>query len=153
MNPSRSISSSWEKNRQLNAKHDIHPHQSAVAGKAGDLTLTFDPGDSFTTSQSMTHKQEGEEIRVNRVTLEDIFETYGLERYDFLKMDCEGAEYDIFYNCPDGILARIDQIAMEVHHGAEPGRNTDALERFFNDKGFKTVRRPVNMLWAWKNHG
>ncbi|MCH6580602.1 MAG: FkbM family methyltransferase [Nitrospinae bacterium] len=101
----------------------------------------------------MTREQEGEEIRVNRVTLEDIFETYGLERYDFLKMDCEGAEYDIFYNCPDGILARIDQIAMEVHHGAEPGRNTDALERFFNDKGFKTLRRPVNMLWAWKNHG
>ncbi|TDJ53716.1 MAG: FkbM family methyltransferase [Nitrospina sp.] len=151
MKPSRSISSSWKKNRQLNAKHDIHPHQSAVAGKAGDLT--FDLGDSFTTSQSMTHKQEGEETRVNRVTLEDIFETYGLERYDFLKMDCEGAEYDIFYNCPDGILARIDQIAMEVHHGAEPGRNTDALERFFNDKGFKTLRRPVNMLWAWKNHG
>ena len=50
-------------------------------------------------------------------------------------------------------MARIDQIAMEVHHGAEPGRNTDALERFFNDKGFKTVRRPVNILWAWKNHG
>ena len=73
MNPSRSISSSWEKNRQLNAKHDLHPHQSAVAGKAGDLTLTFDPSEFFTTSQSMTREQEGEEIRVNRVTLEDIF--------------------------------------------------------------------------------
>ncbi len=142
-----------EKNRQLNAKHDIHPHHSAVAGKAGDITLTFDPSDSFTTSASMTREQEGEAIRVSCVTLENIFETYGLERCDFLKMDCEGAEYDIFYNCPDGILARIDQIAMEVHHGAEPGHNTDALERFFNDKGFKTLRRPVNMLWAWKNHG
>lgn len=142
-----------EKNRQLNAKHDIHPHQSAVAGKAGEITLTFDPSDSFTTSASMTREQEGEAIRVSCVTLENIFETYGLERCDFLKMDCEGAEYDIFYNCPDGILARIDQIAMEVHQGPEPGHNTDALERFFNDTGFKTLRRPVNMLWAWKNHG
>ena len=121
-----------------------------MAGKAGDLTLTFDPGDSFTPSASMTHKQEGEETRVNRVTLEDIFETYGLERCDFLKMDCEGAEFDIFYNCSEETLSRIDQIAMEVHQGPEPRHDMDSLEQFFNHHGFRTQRRPVDMLWAWK---
>ncbi|MDH5763861.1 MAG: FkbM family methyltransferase [Nitrospinota bacterium] len=139
-----------EKNRELNPQHDIHPHQNAVAGKAGEITLTFDPSDSFTTSASMTRKQEGEEIKVTCVTLKDIFEKYGLERCDFLKMDCEGAEYDIFYNCPEDILSRIDQIAMEVHKGTEPRHDMDSLEQFFKHHGFLTQRRPVDMLWAWK---
>jgi FkbM family methyltransferase len=139
-----------QKNRELNPQHDIHPHQNAVAGKAGEITLTFDPSDSFTTSASMTRKQEGEEIKVTCVTLKDIFEKYGLERCDFLKMDCEGAEYDIFYNCPEDILSRIDQIAMEVHKGTEPRHDMDSLEQFFKHHGFVTQRRPVDMLWAWK---
>ncbi len=141
-----------EKNKQLNAGYDIHPHQSAVAGKAGEITLTFDPNDAFTTSASMTRPQEGEEIRVNCVTLQDIFETYGLERCDFLKMDCEGAEYDIFYNCSEDILSRIDQIAMEVHKGPEPRHDMESLEQFFKHHGFRTQRRPVDMLWAWKTN-
>lgn len=139
-----------EKNRQLNAQCDIHPHQRAVAGQAGEITLTFDPSDSFTTSASMTRPQEGDEIKVTCVTLQDIFETYQLERCDFLKMDCEGAEFDIFYNCPEDILSRIDQIAMEVHKGPEPGHDIDSLEQFFKQHGFLTQRRPVDMLWAWK---
>jgi FkbM family methyltransferase len=116
-----------EQNRQLNTKYDIHPHQNAVAGKAGEITLTFDPSDSFTTSASMTRKQEGEEIRVNCVTLQEIFEKYGLER-----------------------MSRIDQIAMEVHKGSEPRHNIESLEQFFKHHGFRTQRRPVDMLWAWK---
>lgn len=142
-----------EKNRRLNAQCEIHPHQSAVAGKPGEITLTFDPNDSFTTSASMTREQEGEKIRVKCVTLENIFETYELERCDFLKMDCEGAEYDIFYNCPANLLARIDQIAMEVHSGPEPRHNMESMEQFFRHHGFRTLRRPVNMLWAWKPNG
>ena len=139
-----------EQNRRLNPKCEIHPHQNAVAGKAGAITLTFDPSDSFTTSASMTRRQEGEEIQVDCVTLQNIFDTYGLERCNFLKMDCEGAEYDIFYNCSDDIMSRIDQIAMEVHKGPAPSHNMESLEQFFKQHGFKTRRHPVDMLWAWK---
>ena len=38
-----------------------------------------------------------------------------LERVDLLKMDCEGAEYEILYGTPDRYLERIREIRMEYH--------------------------------------
>ena len=65
-------------------------------------------------------------------------------------MDCEGAEYDILYNCPPKYLQRIDQIAMEVHSGKKENQNIDALETFLRKQGFSARRKPVGMLWAWR---
>jgi hypothetical protein len=77
-------------------------------------------------------------------------EENGITRCDLLKMDCEGAEYEILYNCPPDYLRRIDQIAMEVHRGDKEDQNIDALEKFFRQQGFRTRRKPVGMLWAWR---
>jgi len=41
------------------------------------------------------------------VTLPEIFDEFGLERRDLLKMDCEGAEHEILYNCPPAYMSRI----------------------------------------------
>lgn len=50
------------------------------------------------------------------VTLRQIFELYNLEKIDFLKVDIESAEYDIFYEGFDPeLLSRINKISMEVH--------------------------------------
>jgi hypothetical protein len=65
-------------------------------------------------------------------------------------MDCEGAEYEILYRSPPEDLRRITQIAMEVHNGPGDGENIDALDTFLKASGFKTRRRPVGMLWAWR---
>jgi hypothetical protein len=39
---------------------------------------------------------------------------------------------------------------MEVHNGPGDGENIDALDTFLKASGFKTRRRPVGMLWAWR---
>jgi len=92
-------------------------------------------------------------IRVSAVTIPEIFAENGLERCDLLKMDCEGAEYDIIYNCPSEVLGRIERIAMEVHGGPGAGQNIDALEVFLRESGFATRRRPVGLLAAWRGGG
>ena len=61
------------------------------------------------------------------MTIPEILDGNGPKRCDLLKMDCEGAEYDILYHCPSEVLTRIDRIALEVHGG--PGdQNIDALD-------------------------
>lgn len=140
------------RNRELNADCNIKCFQKAVAGHSGTVEIMFDPDDSFTTSATMFQKphKHNQVIKVPSITLFDIFSEHNIERCNLLKMDCEGAEYDIIYNCPLECLSRIDQIAMEVHGGIESGQNIDSLEAYFSAQGFATRRRPVGMLWAWK---
>lgn len=139
-------------NRGLNADCNIECFQKAVAGHSGTVEIMFDPDDSFTTNATIFQKphKHNQVIHVPSITLSDIFSKHSIKRCDLLKMDCEGAEYDIIYNCPLECLSRIDQIAMEVHGGSESRQNIDSLEAYLNEQRFTTHRRPVGMLWAWK---
>lgn len=136
----------------LNAFVNIKCFPQAVAGKIGEINLSFDANDSFTTSATMfkSMNEEDNSLKVPCVSLQTVMNENDIQKCDLLKMDCEGAEYDILYNCPVDYLQRIDQIAMEVHRGESENQNIDALENFFRKHGFYTRRRPVGMLWAWR---
>jgi len=141
-----------ERNRSLNADLLWVCVQKAVAGKQGELSLAFEGGDDFTTSATVLGDDSGQKamIRVPATTLPKILDGNNLKRCDFLKMDCEGAEYDILYQCPPEALVHIERIAMEVHGGPGEDQNIDALEVFLKRKGFITRQRPVGMLSAWR---
>jgi FkbM family methyltransferase len=146
------------RNRLLNAGLTWTCIQKAVSGETGELVLACDAGDGLTTSATVLAEDtsQSERIRVPAVTLPEVFDDYRLGRCDLLKMDCEGAEFGILYACPPELLGRIDRIAMEVHRGAGEGQNIDALEAYLMRAGFVTRRRPVGMLWGWReggNHG
>ncbi|MCX8072347.1 MAG: FkbM family methyltransferase [Candidatus Binatia bacterium] len=72
-------------------------------------------------------------VLVPTTTLEAIFRDEGIEWCDFLKVDCEGSEYEIVLTAPDWVLRRVGRIALEWHrvkgHGpweiAERLRRTD----------------------------
>lgn len=53
---------------------------------------------------------------VDCISLDSFFEARKLEKIDFLKIDAEGAEYDIFKGLSDENLQKIDKIALEWHH-------------------------------------
>ena len=55
-----------------------------------------------------------------RGTLTEIFDTYQVDRCDFLKLDCEGAEYEILLNLPITYLQRVSRIALEWHGVEDP---------------------------------
>jgi FkbM family methyltransferase len=141
-----------ERQRKLNSTKPIKCFPKAVAGQAGEISLSFDSNDSFTTSATILKQadQQTESIKVSCLTLLQILDENNIKRCDLLKMDCEGAEYEILYNCPPEYLQRIDQIAMEVHRGEKENQNIDALEFFLRQQGFYTRRRPIGMLWAWR---
>jgi len=137
----------------LNSSQSIKCYPQAVAGKNGEINLSFDTSDSFTTSATIFKLANVEEksLKVSCVSLQTVMDENDIKKCDLLKIDCEGAEYDILYNCPAEYLQRIDQIAMEVHQGEKEDQNIDALEAFFRREGFYTRRRPVGMLWAWRH--
>lgn len=138
-----------ERNRRLNGNISITCVQEAVYGHSGEISLSFDPGDSFTTYANVFggSRPGDEPVRVPCVTLEEVLEKHDIACCDILKMDCEGSEYSILYNCPAECLHRISRMAIEVHRGTAPDQNMEALSGYLASHGFAT-RRYGHMLWA-----
>jgi FkbM family methyltransferase len=85
-------------------------------------------------------------------TLQDVFDRFNVKRCDLLKVDCEGAEYDILFGSSTDTLQRIKRISMEYHVGLNE-HSIESLEQFLASHGFVVVRSAMDdegtgMLYA-----
>jgi FkbM family methyltransferase len=125
------------RNAQLNGLVNVVAERAAVSGEAGTLRLFQGAqGSLHTTTPSRVAGEDGGED-VPAVTLAQIFDRHGIDRCDFLKMNCEGAEYEILYRTPPDYLRRIDRIALEYHATSEKGRVSRELAGFLVRHGFE----------------
>lgn len=69
--------------------------------------------------------------RPPNVSVPELMSRYGIDRVGLLKMDIEGSEFSLLHSDADtGWLARVDQIAMEVHpEFGEVARIVDLLRQ------------------------
>jgi len=102
-------------NLERNEIHNVRTFPLAVWGRPGtllmDTTLPF--ANLYSTNDSMTPYQTG--LRVKATSLDAIFAEHALESCDILKVDCEGAEYEILLNASAATLDRVRFILMEYH--------------------------------------
>lgn len=116
----------------------------AVWGKTGEqlvIHMSNHNSGSHSVVIDGTGRRDGETVET--ISLKDLV---GNERCDLLKLDIEGAEYEVLYNADIEILARIQRIVMEAHDVGQ-GKNASSAERFLLDKGFD-VTREGRHLWA-----
>ena len=81
--------------------------------------------------------QESEDFQV--ITLAQIIDQFELEKIDFLKIDCEGSEYDILYNLESSIYAKIKVISLEFHDFKEEKKSGLSLTLFLAQHRFKII--------------
>ena len=123
----------------------------AVAGQDGELVLRYDSGASITTSASIFENPFGaEEIRVPAVSLPGLMKQFGLSRIDLLKLDCEGAEYEILYNTPAELFNQIGAIAMETHKGPDERQQNEPIAQYLRKLGYQVQSKPDAFIWAWR---
>ncbi|MBI2815516.1 MAG: FkbM family methyltransferase [Acidobacteria bacterium] len=79
---------------------------------------------------------------VEVVTLNHLFERFGISKCRLLKLDCEGAEYQILFAATDAVLQKIERIAMEYHVGFNE-HTPDELARFLESHGFRVEILPM----------
>ncbi len=101
-----------EKNISLNHMNNVIPVGRALSSHGGTVDFYVD---GINTSAHSLTKKSGNKILVPCMTLKDFFETYGIQTCDFLKMDCEGGEYDIILGAPVEVLKKITRMVMEYH--------------------------------------
>lgn len=90
------------------------------------------------------HEKNLQKISVRCITLPHIFEQNNLEYADILKVDCEGSEYDIFYNTNHKIFDKVKLISMEVHDIDQEQNNIRGMESFLHSVGYKISHRRIN---------
>jgi len=85
--------------------------------------------------------QKSKTITLNKLLIEN-----NISNLDLLKIDCEGAEYDLLYNLETNIFSIIKEIRME-HHLIQEKNN---LVKFICDHGFVLEQDCHMILWFKK---
>lgn len=133
-------------NVALNQVENVTALQVAVAGKDGPLQLFTFSGHAEQNSLTVTRTQGTPNVlEVEGLSLASLFERLAITRCDFLKIDCEGAEFDILLQAPPALFGRIRHICMEYHDGVTEYSHADLLE-LFQRLGFQTRCIPSPVL-------
>ncbi len=138
-------------NRNLAANRvgNVQVFQQAI-GRTGSLVLDLS-GDEplqIQSRQGQASEKEGVErsVEVTSLALNEVFVQNGIQRCDLLKMDCEGAEYDILLNAKPEALQRIQRLVMEYHDDVNGHRHQELVD-FLEQQGFQVSLAP-NLVHA-----
>lgn len=117
-------------NLDANSADNVVATHAAVADSDGTIELELSDGDGGYNS-TIRGRLQGVKNRevVPAISLQRIIDENGITRCDFLKMDCEGAEYAIVKSLPLDYWQRVWRLALE-YHGTELGelrRNVNEL--------------------------
>jgi len=125
--------------------------QKAVTGRAHQSVYVPKASSPYNAAVVTKAASDVELEAVSGTTLCDIIETYGLMHIDLLKLDCEGAEYEILLETPADILMKIQRIRMELHPSRKHSR-AEVLGRL-QDLGFSCVKNTGMIYWLEQVEG
>ncbi len=134
-----------QENLALNDVQNVQVFPYAVSSQVGTLPLRLISKEAVQHTTAPKN-QTGDFLDVQSITLERIFSQIQPSPCNYLKMDCEGAEYDIFFNIDTEILRRIQHVCLEYHDGITEFSHID-LVAFFEENNFR-VRLTPNPVHA-----
>ena len=142
-----------QQNVALNNLRNVEAQPCAIAEKPGTLALNIGIGEAVQHSTTQTGANT---IEVQALTLQQVFDEYGLDRCDFLKMDIEGGEYAILRGADADWLKRVQRIALEYHDNTSAGQHAE-LVQLLQINGYQVTVRPnpvhayLGYLYATRN--
>jgi FkbM family methyltransferase len=111
--------------------------QCAVGSSSGRRKLAV----GISQSNAFDYLRDGASHQfVDCTTLRDIRTEHRLERLDLLKMNCEGAEYEILGACSNSDYDGIHKIRLEYHNVDAASRNGESLRRHLEARGYRIER-------------
>jgi FkbM family methyltransferase len=126
----------------LNGVDNVTCVHAALGNREGEVDIHIDAGHS--SAYWGGRKTE----RVRLTTLPRLIREVGIDHVALLKLDCEGAEWDIL-RAAEEVLPQIQQICMEFHRMR--GRTPENLASWLRERGFEVRHTPgpwIGLLWA-----
>jgi len=130
-----------QENLRLNGIENVKAFPLAISGKKDSLQLHLITPEPVQHSTAVEKHPACNSISVPNTTLDQAMAELGLPYCDYLKMDCEGAEYDILFHTSPDTLKKIRHICLEHHDGVTPYSHTDLIQ-FLEHNGFQVRHTP-----------
>lgn len=123
------------RNIALNGATNVTPYRVAVGGTDGTtLLFSSDASSLFSSTAAGPAGGAGRTSEVEMMTLGSLMDRASVARCDYLKVDCEGAEYAMLDALTPDAARRIMQISIEIH--VIPGRRPDEIHERLHALGF-----------------
>jgi len=141
-----------KQNIKLNKAENIVPINKAVSDKNGEKEFYISSKNQGGNALFPSKESEINKIIVQTTSLNKFIKENKISQIDFLKIDCEGGEYEILFSCSDDTLNIIDKISMEYHYIGNNSPYSSELKGFLENHGFSVTisPRPATMLYATK---
>jgi FkbM family methyltransferase len=124
-------------NRKLNNLENLYIENSAVSNRCGTMPF-YTPSDNRILGSLLQNTSSFVET-VPAITFSDIIAKHAVTQIDFLKVDVEGAEFDILFADPEETLSKTRQIVMEFHEFKDDKRSHHDLVNLLSSHGFEVV--------------
>ncbi len=123
-----------KKNIELNKlENKIKAFNFAVSAKNGKQKVFL----SENNSGGHSIYGKGKFVEAETKNLEQIFNENKIQKCDLIKMDVEGAEYDVLYSSTEETFNKIERIVFECHEIDKKKKNPKKMIIFLESKGFK----------------
>lgn len=126
-----------EANLALNGLENVRTFPEAVAAGAGQLAISSHNAPPVATRFGVGPGPAA----VAAVTLATVLDRLPDGRCDFMKIDCEGCEFDLLLKSSADVLARIGRLSLETHEGYTDYK-TAQLATWLRQQGFAVRQRP-----------
>jgi len=138
-----------KKNVELNKIKNIKTHNMAVVGNDDDERSFFINTKKNTGGHSFYIKRGRQELKTKCININNILKTYKINK---IKMDCEGAEYEIIKNIDQELLNGIEELIFEYHFNVL--KDHPEHEKYFEiieilKKNFSEVEYLENVKKHW----
>ncbi|MEM2195268.1 MAG: FkbM family methyltransferase [Candidatus Methanomethylicia archaeon] len=133
-------------------ENNIFPFNLGIAASKGKRKLFLASTSPF---HSLYSESNDKYIEIDTISLEDVFNENKIDSCDILKIDCEGAEFEILYSTPKYVLQRIKEIRLEYHNQRKAKYNVKDLIKFLQNNNFKLTKfredgRNSGIAWFMK---
>ena len=125
-------------NLELNQIKNVFPFNLAVSKNPTKVDLFLHDDQSAHSVVSKSTKT----IRVQSTSLQSIFDKNNIESCKLLKLDCEGAEYEIIDSLPSEYFQRIENMVIEYHLADSRPELVKNLINKIQNMGFKIETKP-----------
>jgi FkbM family methyltransferase len=136
---------------KINENNFVTKYNNAITSYNGAITFFISRNSQANSLNKLHASRSGlfEEVKIEAVDFETFLQRIGVSVIDLLKIDIEGAEFELFNSTSDEILINISQITIEFHDFMKGIYNTDDVEKIINrmhSLGFFCIKFSVSFI-------